>query len=223
MTTPSLDPRARKTRRSLQDALVRLIVRKGYDAVSIQDIATEADTARITFYRHYKDKEELLTDSLNTLYEDLVEQTEPVSPGGLARGYSPVTVFYHHIETHEMLYRILFTSHGAYTVLERLRHHMASHATRAIRELLPNALLAAPLEIIAHHVAAAQIGLAIWWLDNDKPYPADYMAQISLWLSLAGFICAAGLPEFAFPAPPPLNAPYPTETTLPAKLAKPLK
>lgn len=223
MSTPSLDPRARKTRRSLQEALVRLIVRKGYDAVSIQDIAAEAETARITFYRHYKDKEELLTDSLNSLYEDLVEQTEPISPAGLARGYSPVTVFYHHIEAHETLYRILFTSHGAYTVLERLRHHMSSQASRAIRELLPDAPLAAPLEIIAHHVAAAQIGLAIWWLDNDKPYPADYMAQISLWLSLAGFVKSIGLPDFAFPAPPPPNASHPTETALPPKLAKTLK
>ncbi|GAB4520755.1 MAG: TetR/AcrR family transcriptional regulator C-terminal domain-containing protein [Anaerolineae bacterium] len=195
------DPRVRKTRRGLQDAFVRLILRKGYDAVSIQDIATEADAARVTFYRHYHDKEELLTDCLNTLYEDLAQKTERISSAGLLSGYSPVSVLYTHIEEHETLYRILFSSRGSQTVNERLRHHLASHAISSIEAFISKENLPVPIEILAYHTTSAQIGMAIWWLDHNKPYPAQYMAQISLWLSLTGLIRVFGI-NFEPPIPP---------------------
>jgi AcrR family transcriptional regulator len=192
----------RKTRRSLRDAFVRLILKQGYDAISIQDIANEADTARITFYRHYRDKEELLTDCLNVLYEELVQRTQRVSAEGLRSGVSPVAVLYQHIEDQETLYRILFSSRGTQIVIERLRHHLATNAITGIRAFVPPENLAAPVEILAHHVAGAQIGLAIWWLDHDKPYPSDYMAQVSVWLSLAGLLRGIGVDSFSLPEPP---------------------
>ncbi|MDX2138833.1 MAG: TetR/AcrR family transcriptional regulator [Chloroflexota bacterium] len=201
MTHSMDDPRVRKTRRGLQEAFVRLILRQGYDSISIQDIATEADAARVTFYRHYRDKEELLTDCLNTLYEELAQRTERLSMQGLLGGYSPVSVLYEHIEEQETLYRILFSSRGTQTVIERMRHHLAHHAMERLRNSGRQPVASTPLEIIANHTASAQLGLAIWWLDHDKPYPARYMAQISVWLSLSGLIETMGGSDFKPPVP----------------------
>lgn len=201
MTINRDDPRVRRTRRGLQDALIRLILKQGYDSVSIQDIATEAEMARITFYRHYRDKEELLTDCLNTLYEELAARTERFSPQGLAGGYSPVQVLYEHMQEQESLYRVLFSSRGTQTVIERLRHHIAGKAIEALRASGRQPVGGLPIELIAYHAASAQIGLAIWWLDQGKPYPADYMARISLWLSLRGFLAAVGVTEYQPPVP----------------------
>jgi AcrR family transcriptional regulator len=195
------DPRVRKTRRGLQEAFVRLILRQGYDSISIQDIATEADAARVTFYRHYRDKEELLTDCLNTLYEELAQRTERLSMHGLLSGHSPVSILYEHIEEQETLYRVLFSSRGTQTVIERMRHHLAHHAMEALRNSGRQPIASTPLEIIANHTASAQLGLAIWWLDHDKPHPARYMAQISLWLSLSGLIETMGGSDFKPPVP----------------------
>lgn len=195
------DPRVRKTRRNLREAFIRLILRQGYDAISIQDIADEAETARITFYRHYHDKEELLTDCLNTLYTELVERTEPISRETLLNGKSAISIFYEHLEDQEQLYRILFSSRGTQTVVERLRHFLAARATEAIKPFLNDKSANIPIEILAYHVASAQIGLGIWWLDHDKPYPADYMAQVSLWLSMAGVVRALGIPQFPLAEP----------------------
>lgn len=195
------DPRVKKTRRGLREAFVRLILKKGYDAVSIQDIASEAETARITFYRHYKDKEELLTDCLNTLYEELAAKTERLTPEGLRNGISPILVLYEHIEEKEALYRILFSSRGTQTVIERVRHHIGQNALAALQDYVSDKPLAVPLDIIAYHIASAQFGMAMWWLDHDKPYPAQYMAQISIWLSLVGLRTALGISEAVLPPP----------------------
>lgn len=195
------DLRVKKTRRALREAFVRLILRKGYDDITIQDIADETETARVTFYRHYRDKEELLNDCLNVLYEELIARTERVTPSGIQRGYSPVIVFYEHLQDQETLYRILFSSRGTQTVIERMRHHLAYHATQALQTYGDVSQFQVPIDILAHHAASAQIGLGIWWLDHDKPYPAVYMAQVSLWLSLAGVARAMGVTDFALPAP----------------------
>lgn len=195
------DPRVRKTRRGLQQALIALILRQGYDSISIQNIADQAETARITFYRHYRDKEELLTDCLNVLYEELAARTEQLSPMSvITGGYSPIQALYDHIEEQESLYRILFSSRGTQTVIERLRHHLAMHVTNAIERTGRRPQADIPLDLIAYYVASAQLGLAMWWLDHGKPYPVSYMAQTSLWLSLSGLIEALG----GAPIKPPL-------------------
>lgn len=60
MTPNSVDPRIRRTRLLLQDALVQLLNKKGFDEISVQDIAEEATINRATFYAHYPDKYVLL-------------------------------------------------------------------------------------------------------------------------------------------------------------------
>lgn len=53
------DRRVTKTRRAVKDAPVRLILEKGYEAVTVQDIIDRADVGRSTFYAHFVDKDEL--------------------------------------------------------------------------------------------------------------------------------------------------------------------
>jgi AcrR family transcriptional regulator len=50
------DRRILRTRRSLLDALVGLILEKGYEAVTVQDVIDRADVGRSTFYAHFHDK-----------------------------------------------------------------------------------------------------------------------------------------------------------------------
>ncbi len=190
------DLRVIKTKRGLREAFVRLLLQKGYDAISIQDIATEAQTARVTFYRHYKNKEELLVDCLNVIYEEISERINQASvDDDFKLVYLPSLIFYEHIQEEETLYKILFSSRGTQVVIEQFRKLFADKAKAQIAERLPAEQLRVPLDIIAYHTASAQIGLAIWWLENDKPYPLDYMAQVSVWLSAAGIMRGLGQDE----------------------------
>jgi len=57
-----LDPRIRRTRQLLQDALHRLLEQKGFDNITVQDITEAATLNRATFYAHYPDKFALLEE-----------------------------------------------------------------------------------------------------------------------------------------------------------------
>ncbi len=51
--TSAIDRRIVRTRATLQHALLALIMARGYDAISVQDICTAANIGRSTFYAHY--------------------------------------------------------------------------------------------------------------------------------------------------------------------------
>lgn len=66
-----MDRRVRKTREALYSAFTALVVEKGYEAISVQDIIDGADVGRTTFYAHFKNKEELLRFGFLRLREHL--------------------------------------------------------------------------------------------------------------------------------------------------------
>lgn len=62
-----VDRRIQKTKKSLTEALIQLILEKGYEKVTIQNIIDKANVGRSTFYIHYESKEQLLLDGHNNL------------------------------------------------------------------------------------------------------------------------------------------------------------
>jgi AcrR family transcriptional regulator len=72
--TGATDPRILRSRRMLMEALVRLLKKKEFEDVSVQEIADEATLNRATFYLHYPDKNALLQAMTETRFRDLLER-----------------------------------------------------------------------------------------------------------------------------------------------------
>lgn len=66
------DPRAKRTRKFLQQAFVELLKQKEFESITIQDIANKAEMNRTTFYSHFQDKYEILELTLNTMFSDIL-------------------------------------------------------------------------------------------------------------------------------------------------------
>jgi AcrR family transcriptional regulator len=69
----ALDPRIRRTRQMLREALLSLLAVKSFDSISIQDIAQQATVNRATFYAHYVDRAALLEDVVHSRFQELLE------------------------------------------------------------------------------------------------------------------------------------------------------
>src|SRR5580698_10522166 len=72
VTTETTDPRILRSRRMLMEALVRLLIKKEFEEISVQEIADEATLNRATFYLHYPDKNALLQAMTDTRFRDLI-------------------------------------------------------------------------------------------------------------------------------------------------------
>jgi AcrR family transcriptional regulator len=71
-TAEGTDPRVLRSRQMLMEALLRLLNRKEFDDISIQEIADEATLNRATFYLHYPDKNALLQAMTAARFRDLI-------------------------------------------------------------------------------------------------------------------------------------------------------
>src|SRR5258708_14843899 len=68
------DPRILRSRRMLMEALARLLIKKEFEDVSVQEISDEATLNRATFYLHYADKNALLHAMTESRFRDLIER-----------------------------------------------------------------------------------------------------------------------------------------------------
>jgi len=72
--TEATDPRILRSRRMLMDSLARLLTKKEFEDISVQEIADEATLNRNTFYLHYPDKSALLQAMTESRFRDLIER-----------------------------------------------------------------------------------------------------------------------------------------------------
>src|SRR5438876_1337529 len=109
------DRRTARTREMLYSALIALILRKGYDGISVQDIIDEANVGRSTFYDHYTGKEELLRSGFERLRSHLTDRQRATrAPTGEQRnrtlGFS--LAMFEHAQSHHDLYRAMAGGRG---------------------------------------------------------------------------------------------------------------
>ncbi len=78
------DPRVKRTRQLLKQALADLLAEKAFHEITVQDITERATLNRVTFYAHFEDKYDLLSTWVRDYFVERLEATLPVS--------SPVSV-----------------------------------------------------------------------------------------------------------------------------------
>lgn len=184
------DRRKQRTRRMLREALISLILERGYDALTIQDITERADLRRATFYLHYKDKDELLMTVLQETFDELIREIEPIMKGDVLAGKTqvePFLVAFQHVGENSDLYRIILGGQGGAAIAQRIRAYLAAVVTRSLRDA-PAHTLSLPADVIANYLAGAELSLISWWLESGQPYPAQEMAQMAHRLILRGVL-----------------------------------
>jgi AcrR family transcriptional regulator len=73
----SVDLRVRRTRHLLQQAFIELMAEKGFQAITVQDIAKRAMVNRATFYDHFVDKYALLEHSISEWFKQTLHSKAP--------------------------------------------------------------------------------------------------------------------------------------------------
>jgi AcrR family transcriptional regulator len=176
MTEPmKTDRRVRRTRELLRQALVSLILERGYEHISVQDILDRADIGRSTFYAHYRDKDQLLLSGFDEAFAALAAEIPPPDPNGgrPADFLDPARVLFAHAEGHRQLWKALVGKPGAELVLRFLSDNLTALLEPHLRAQLPDGhpdeLKLAPA---VQYTVNGLIGILVWWCEHDVPYTA---------------------------------------------------
>jgi AcrR family transcriptional regulator len=175
----ALDPRIRRTRELLQQALGALLETKDFDKISVQDITDAATLNRATFYAHYPDKFALLECMVGTRLQALLDQRGVKFDGtctGALRGIALGVCDF------------MAQSQGTPCAgRQRLDRHMEPHMESAVAAVVRRMLLyglrqhsaAATVspEIQASAVSWAICGAASEWMRSAQRAPSEAMAE----------------------------------------------
>jgi AcrR family transcriptional regulator len=159
------DRRVQRTRKLLQDALVSMMIEKGYDATTVQDIVDRANVGRATFYAHFADKETLLHSRLEDLRSHIAEQQRQV-PGRL--GFSLAML--EHAHSNLSLWEAIGGRESGAFILQRIQRVVADLAARDLKALGFKGT-AEHRALAVEYIAGAFMAVLSWWLDQGAKLP----------------------------------------------------
>lgn len=176
------DLRTRRTRAALRDALLALIEEKGFEAIVVQDLADRALINRVTFYRHYRDKYELLEQTMQEMLGELGAGLEALLhvPGDRAV-YAGLVAWLEQVSRHASFYRAMLGRRGNAAFAAELRDQLEALVTRLFRaehRVVPPLAYAVRLRF----AGAGFLGVTEWWLEQERPAPVREVATQLQWL-----------------------------------------
>ena len=170
-----MDRRIVRTRATLQRALNSLILKKGYEAITITDICDAANVGRSTFYAHYTSKDDLKRSGLEPLRRLLVDrQREALATardiGDRSFGFS--LAMFEHARDHRDHYRALVGGRGGTVSLgairqilsDLVRDELAATVHKKSEDVIPR-------ELVVQYMVGAFMAVLTWWLDGGAKLP----------------------------------------------------
>ncbi|HEY6157139.1 MAG TPA: TetR/AcrR family transcriptional regulator [Gemmatimonadales bacterium] len=183
MVKRATDRRVQRTRQLLQDALIAMMIEKGYEATTVQDIIDRANVGRATFYAHFADKDTLLASRLEDLRSFLGERQRQ-APGSF--GFSLAML--DHARSHVPVWRAIVGRESGALVLQRVQSMIADLAGSDLKAL-SFAGTRAQRDLAVQYIAGAFMAVLTWWLDrgaNLSPEEVDAIFRRLVMEGVAG-------------------------------------
>lgn len=176
-----LDRRVQRTHRELHEALITLIIERGWDKVSVQEICDRADVGRSTFYVHFADKEELLLSGFDHLHASMD------AVRGAAKGkFAFAEALIEHAQENLRLFRAVVGKRSGQMVLRRFRDVVVRLVDADLQTLK---LGDEERALVARYIGGGFVEILTNWL--DRPSRADPKIVASTFVRLTRGVLSA--------------------------------
>lgn len=128
------DRRVRRTRKLLQDGLLKLLRHKPITDITVKELAEAADVARATVYVHYKDPGDVLTQLEQTIYSDINAILAKYPPAELVQDATPLLeAFFAYVDENRDCFEVLSGTYGDDAFMGDVRALCCEHAMAILR------------------------------------------------------------------------------------------
>jgi AcrR family transcriptional regulator len=169
-SVPKVDKRIQKTKRALTESLTHLIIERGYEAVTVQDILDHALVGRSTFYAHYENKEQLFLDGFKNLNVALFAPVDSVVGG-------PLLPLFIHANEHRTLAKALLGKKSGEIFIESTRLRIADHLKQFTQQKNKTKEHSQLWVWRCHMAAGAALVLLRSWLEDESTIPVEKVSR----------------------------------------------
>jgi AcrR family transcriptional regulator len=178
-----VDRRIRRTRARLHEALVALILERGWDRVTVHAVCDRAGVGRSTFYVHFADKEDLLIGGLDNVRDELRRRRRAhagAGPFGFLRG------LIEHADGSRRLFRAVIGKRAGVAVQRRFREVVGE---LMLEELRRQGVAEDRVAVTSRFLSGALVELLFAWVEGRDGATAHEVER--QFIRLAAPVCAA--------------------------------
>ena len=190
------DPRARRTRDRLGDALVELVQEKPFDSITVQEVLDRAGVSRSAFYTHFRDKDDLFLSDAEDFFHAMASLLTRRAES--SERIAPVREFFAHVAEVRRFFDALVASGRFHDHMDLGRECFARGIEQRLAAL-PRArgLGAAERTAMSHLFAGAMIALLLWWVRRESPESPEHMDELFHRMAWAGVAGESAMPRNA--------------------------
>lgn len=180
MDKDKVDLRILKTRKAIKEAFLKLIQTKGYERITIQDIASEAMINRNTFYLHYVDKPDLLEklcqESIEKLNICINLKSKNIQELNKSMFVSLLSETFKVIEDDIVFFKTMLSQNVQVNFSNYLKNELKSFMLTGIGDQYDNAKMKISLE----YMISGLVGVICMWVtESENLVVEDVIEQLS--------------------------------------------
>lgn len=165
------DRRVDRTRKALIDALIELGMEQGFESVKIKDLTELANIGNSTFYRHFKNKNDLLGSHLSEIQAEITREMHPEMTH-----YDLSLLVFTVIGKHRDACLLAMSLPEDHPVMEPI----LKSATRIVNDRYKaRDETIIPFVVSANHLVNSFVKMFHWWLTEGQVYSVEQMATMA--------------------------------------------
>ena len=193
------DLRVIRTKKMIIDAFLSLVNQKGYEAITIQDIADDAMINRATFYAHFKDKPDLYDFVMEYAISNLsivldANQLNHSKIIHLNTIEKALTQIFTLIKEKQNFFIMLTEGSSSELFRNKISEMLATMYEETFSKLkITENDIEVPVSFIIEYMTSIFIGTVHWWVTTDSEFEADHMARLVIKLVGNGHLTVLGI------------------------------
>lgn len=178
------DLRTKRTRKMILEAFINLVEEKGYEHVTVSDIASQAMINRATFYAHFKDKQ----DVYDYIFKEAVEQFMIVlAPVQLGRTNQLqlhaieqiITHIFEKIQENRVFFKTVLNAHGNEQLRKQINLILRSTYANIFEQVeIREKDFIVPIDFIIEYMSSTFMASLHWWINQEISFSPKQMAQL---------------------------------------------
>ena len=177
------DLRVQRTRKMIIEAFFKLVETKGYEAVTIQDIADEAMINRATFYAHFKDKQHLY-DAIFTFtlsaFTAILDSQQLVNGNRVRVKHIEelLTQLYINIQENKSFFLTIMDNNFNEHFRKRLAEIIEEKYATIFSQLrITENDIDVPIDFVIEYMTSIFIGTLHWWITSETDMTPNHLAN----------------------------------------------
>lgn len=173
-----MDRRQQKTRQAIFEAFGRLLERKNFRNITVQEIIDGANVGRSTFYAHFETKEDLLkamcTDIFQHVFsDDLKRETDHDFSGAGHDFEKEVTHLLYHLRDNRKNLKGLLSCDSGDIFMKYFKDYLYEMFPSYVEKLQPHA----PFSYVLDMTVCSFAETVRWWITENEGYTPEQVAS----------------------------------------------